>query len=225
MTSEESDAYARRLRRYEAAPIVCAQGRTREGEALDFYSPFGPMVARTRAPRALVERINRHAEHRLAGHSGGRLDHFSLPEDFVFEGGDDSLASFTARLISQYLRIADDREVSKVRFENFWMVRHFEGSFSPVHFHSGEMSGVLYLKLPESMESESADDRSSYINARRAGYITFLIGGKQQFSKSLISFKPEVGDFYVFPGWLLHAVEPFSGEGERRSMAFNAFVE
>jgi len=34
-----------------------------------------------------------------------------------------------------------------------------------------------------------------------------------------------VGDLYIFPGWLLHAVEPFAGVGERRSMSFNAFVE
>ncbi len=226
MTSEkrEADAYMRRLIRYEAAPTVCKQERTREGEALDFYSPFGPMIARTRAPAVLLERINHYTDQTLAGRSGARLDHFSLPESFVLEGGDDSLASYTARLISQYLHFADDRDVSKVRFENFWMVRHFEGSFSPAHFHSGEMSGVLYLKLPESMVSDREEDRGSYISARRAGYITFLIGGKQQYSKSLISFKPEVGDFYVFPGWLLHAVEPFSGEGERRSMAFNAFV-
>jgi hypothetical protein len=43
-------------------------------------------------------------------------------------------------------------------------------------------------------------------------------------SKSLISFKPQVGDLYLFPGWLLHVAEPFRGSGERRSMAFNAVV-
>ena len=48
-----------------------------------------------------------------------------------------------------------------------------------------------------------------------------MIGGKQALSKSLMSFKPKVGDCYIFPGWLLHGVEPFSGTGERRSMAFN----
>jgi hypothetical protein len=29
----------------------------------------------------------------------------------------------------------------------------------------------------------------------------------------------------VFPGWLLHGAEPFRGSGERRSLAFNAFVD
>ena len=33
--------------------------------------------------------------------------------------------------------------------------------------------------------------------------------------------KPEVGVMLVFPNWLKHAVMPFFGEGERRSMAMN----
>jgi hypothetical protein len=59
---------------------------------------------------------------------------------------------------------------------------------------------------------------------RQAGYITFLIGGKQRRAKSLISFRPQVADFYISPGWLLLGAEPFKGHGERRSLAFNAVV-
>ena len=33
--------------------------------------------------------------------------------------------------------------------------------------------------------------------------------------------KPEVGTMLIFPNWLKHAVMPFYGEGERRSIAFN----
>jgi hypothetical protein len=65
---------------------------------------------------------------------------------------------------------------------------------SPVHFHSGDLSGVLYLKVTE-IANEPAEE-----------------------------MKPKVGDFYIFPGWLLHGAEPFGGKGERRSLAFNAFV-
>ena len=73
-------------------------------------------------------------------------------------------------------------------------------------------------------EIDPAEEQKTYISGRHAGYINFLIGGKQRFSKSLISFKPKVGDFYLFPGWLLHGAEPFTGPGERRSMSFNAYV-
>ena len=63
------------------------------------------------------------------------------------------------------------------------------------------------------------------LNARRGDRLQERVdGGRQQFSRSIISFKPRVGDFYIFPGWLLHGAEPFRGKGERRSLAFNAFV-
>jgi hypothetical protein len=208
-----TDEYRRRLGRHEAS----AEPVAHEG-GMDLFSPFGPLIARLRAPDSLVEHLNRHAASRTE-------DHFSVPEAVFAEGGGQSLSALTASWIARYVGLADDREVKAVRFENFWMLRHFAGTFSPVHFHSGDLSGVLYLRVPDSIDNEAEEAGKSYISARRAGYITFFIGGKQRFSKSLVSFKPRVGDFYIFPGWLLHAVEPFDGAGERLSMSFNAFVD
>ena len=37
--------------------------------------------------------------------------------------------------------------------------------------------------------------------------------------------KPEVGDFYLFPNYLLHSVWPFTdSDEERRSVSFNAVI-
>jgi hypothetical protein len=83
---------------------------------------------------------------------------------------------------------------------------------------------VLYLKVPP-LANEEAELQKTYISGRQAGYLNFLLGGKQRLSRTVTSVRPEVGDFYIFPGWLLHGSEPFRGEGERRSLAFNAFVE
>ena len=228
-----TDEYRRRIGRYEAAERACASEALPDGRSMEFFSPFGPMIARLSAPASLVDKINGYCERRIAAHEGAggarapeqRLEHFSLEEGFLFDGGEQSLARQTAEWIRRYLSLADDRQLEKVRFENFWVVRHFSQTFSPVHFHSGEISGVLYLQLPDSIVNEREEERRSYLSARRAGYITFLIGGKQRMSKSLISFKPRVGELYIFPGWLLHAVEPFDGKGERRSMSFNAFLD
>ena len=54
-----------------------------------------------------------------------------------------------------------------------------------------------------------------------------LIHGSQQFlSKSLWNIKPELGDFYMFPNYLMHSVFPFTGtDQERRSISFNAVVD
>jgi hypothetical protein len=211
MTTKE-----RLLRKYEADT---AAFRSDESEpAMDFYSPFGPMIARTRMPQPLVDRINHYADREA---TAGKGREFLLPGGVITEGGDESLAQYTAGTIKRYLAGLEDSRDVKVEFEVFWVISQYAGTPSPVHFHSADISGVLYLKVPE---IEEAEESKTYISGRQAGYINFLIGGKQRFSKSLISFKPKVGDFYIFPGWLLHGAEPFKGDGERRSMSFNAVV-
>ena len=209
-------AKERRLKKYEGEARVCA---TQAGDpAMEFYSPFGPMIAKMKFPADLVQRINGYADTVAAPDKGSE---FILPEGFITSGGAQSLASRTEGLIQRYLGGLEGGQADRVEFEAFWVVSQYAGTPSPVHFHSADISGVLYLKVPE---VDAGEEEKTYISGRHAGYINFLIGGKQRFSKSLISFKPEVGDFYIFPGWLLHGAEPFRGRGERRSMAFNAVV-
>ncbi|MEO8156882.1 MAG: putative 2OG-Fe(II) oxygenase [Betaproteobacteria bacterium] len=207
---------SRLLKKYEAGQDVClSQG---ENPVMDFYSPFGPMIAKVQSPPDLLARINAYADARISGDKGCEL---VLPREICAEGGESSLASHVAGMIRRYLAGMENARVSRVDFENFWIVSQYAGTPSPVHFHTGDLSGVLYLRVPQIDDGEEA---RTYISGRQAGYINFLIGGKQRFSKSLVSFKPQAGDFYIFPGWLLHVAEPFRGSGERRSLAFNAFV-
>ena len=206
----------RLLKKYEAEARAWS---TDAGDPpMDFYSPFGPMIAKTTLPESLLDRINRYADGVAAP---GKGMEFLLPAGLVTEGGSDSIAQCMARFIRRYLAGTENTAASQVEFEVFWVVSQYAGTPSPVHFHSADISGVLYLKVPE---IDAAEEAKTYLSGRHAGYINFLIGGKQRFSKSLISFRPEVGDFYIFPGWLLHGAEPFRGEGERRSMSFNATV-
>ena len=207
----------RLLRRYEASANVCS---TDAGDPeLGFYSPFGPLIAKAKVAAALVDQLNRFADTIVAD---GKGMEFIVPQDVAF-GDEHSLAAQTEQLITRYLQHVDGMRVDAVEFQAFWIVSQYQSTPSPVHFHSGDLSGVLYLKVPD-VANESAEEMKTYISGRHAGYINFIDGGRQQFSRSIISFKPKVGDFYIFPGWLLHGAEPFRGTGERRSLAFNAFV-
>jgi len=223
MTSEAERAQTRRktrsLRKYEAEAV--AQVDTGEAPQVELFSPFGPLIARAVMPPALVERLNAFADGRLRERAGAE---FLLPKELISEGGAASLAHETERLIARYVLRMEGVAAARITFDAFWILSQYAGTPSPVHFHSGDISGVLYLKVPV-IDREDDEEQKTYISGRHAGYINFLIGGKQRFSKSLISFRPRVGDFYVFPGWLLHGAEPFRGSGERRSLAFNAFVE
>ena len=53
-----------------------------------------------------------------------------------------------------------------------------------------------------------------------------IFGSPNLFSKSTFIVKPELGDFYLFPNYLMHTVYPFTGtDQERRSVSFNAQVQ
>ncbi len=52
------------------------------------------------------------------------------------------------------------------------------------------------------------------------------MGAKMFLCESTLSIKPEVGDFYFFPNYLMHNVFPFRDTNEeRRSISFNASID
>ena len=54
----------------------------------------------------------------------------------------------------------------------------------------------------------------------------FLIGSKMFNSTSVLNIEPKIGDFYLFPNYLMHTVFPFKGtDEERRSISFNASID
>jgi len=212
----------RALKKYEAAPSPRghAPGRHPDEPDLALFSPFGPLITQAVMPQSLIARINAYAD-QVVGDRPGK--EFLVPKDIALDGGEQSLMRQTENLIRRYLALIDEPASGAIKIDVFWIVSQGPGTPSPVHFHSCDISGVLYLKTP-GLAHEDEELQKTYISGRQAGYINFLIGGKQRFAKSLVSFRPRAGDFYIFPGWLLHGAEPFRGHGERRSLAFNASV-
>jgi len=218
MDEVKMSAKTRALRKYEAAPTPYASDLA--APRLDLLSPFGPLIGKTELAPELVDRINQYADRHVLDGAGSE---FLLPRDIVFDPSELSLGRQIDSLIRRYLLAIDGIAPRSVTIDAVWVVSQREGTPSPMHFHTGDISGVLYLKTPK-VDREGLEEQKTYISGRQAGYINFLIGGKQKYAKSLVSFKPRVGDFYIFPGWLLHGAEPFRGSGERRSLAFNTFV-
>ena len=114
-------------------------------------------------------------------------------------------------------------KVKKVTIDSAWIVCQFAGDFNPPHIHRGNISGVGYLKMPRSIILGSEKGL--------AGYISFMDGrvSMPRNSPPLVqhrqSFKPKIGNLFIFPSFLMHDVHPFRGSGERRSFSFNAFVD
>ena len=108
-----------------------------------------------------------------------------------------------------------------------WTVSQHENEYNPVHNHTGcQVSAVLYLKIPKDIKGRrklpSKEGRQD-----NDGDINFIYSSDSQrpgdvLNRGITQFVPLPGMLAIFPSYLLHTVYPFIGEGERRSIAFNA---
>ena len=98
----------------------------------------------------------------------------------------------------------------------------YKHEYNPWHKHSGNFSGVCYLRLPKDMENHLNEETKDHYPA--SGLIEFDMENFDLRSDTLM-FKPEVGMMLVFPSYLKHSVYPFYCDGERRSMSFNAYYD
>ena len=100
-----------------------------------------------------------------------------------------------------------------------WFNDQRDNEYNPIHNHTGVLSGVLYLKIPEYLPSRKTKDTD--------GAISFM-GNESKtdgiMTNSTLTISPKVGDLFLFPSSLKHQVYPFrttDGTGIRRSLSFN----
>ena len=113
--------------------------------------------------------------------------------------------------------------IENIRLDQSWIVSQYQGEYNPWHTHSGNFSGVIYLKIPEGMNEVYEKEFRDHYPA--SGLIEFMYGEKSDFRSDNLKFIPEVGMMLIFPSWLKHSVYPFHCDGERRSMSFNAYYK
>jgi hypothetical protein len=207
---------ARALRKYEGDPDAFAPVAGAPG--LELLSAFGPTIARVPVPQALTDQLNRFAD------GLPRPGEFLVPAEVMTSGGEQSLLHLIETAVARYAEALEGETPAGVQVDVAWVVCQGADTPSPAHFHSCDVSGILYLALPPGVDDEAQLART-YISGRKAGWINFIHGDRQRFSRSVLSIRPTTGVLYLFPGWLLHVAEPFLGPGERRSLSFNAVVQ
>ena len=129
-----------------------------------------------------------------------------------------NILKFITINIKKYIKIGTNRNVKKISLKSLWVVRQFKNEYNPIHFHSGNISGVGYLKIPKNINK-------SRKRLKTNGTIDFINGTKSFLSNSLFNHNPKVGDMILFPNNLMHTAYPFKREGERRSFSFNIDID
>jgi hypothetical protein len=197
---------------------------------IGMIKPFGPSIIKTKLPEILLQQLNEYTETIIADESKLKaLDHgpllagnvrheILLEEEFVKRI---KWVEFIGYVCNEWLKRDSGKELQQIQIISSWIIRQFKNEYSPIHHHSGHISGVAYLKVPSHMGSTVQE--SKRVNSN--GNLVFMNGMANLFSSSALEITPEVGDFYMFPNYLDHAVYPFSNtDEERRSVSFNAIL-
>ena len=106
--------------------------------------------------------------------------------------------------------------------DNAWINDMFAGEYNPAHFHSSKsslvgLSSVLFLKVPDTYGEEYTNNHTP-----ANGHLEFIGGSQHSLSISQMRVSPKVGDFFIFPYTLVHAVYPFrQTEQMRRTLSYN----
>jgi len=193
--------------------------------------PFGPSIVKLKIPENLVNKLNVYVDQIIEDEKkSSKLDHgsnlagqvsqeFVLEKDFMQEAG---WGIFLGNACDKWVEYIYQKKMSKFEIISSWIVRQFKNEYNPTHWHGGHISGVGYLKVPKNLGSWKKNKEKDNVN----GCLQLIHGSKMFMSKSIYTAKPEVGDFYLFPNYLMHAVFPFKDtDEERRSVSFNAYID
>ena len=103
-----------------------------------------------------------------------------------------------------------------------WVNFMKQGEWNPVHNHIGDISCVMYLKVPKEIQEENyTSELSSKSNTPSAGKIEFSFGDDIGYCNTGVMMNPKEKDIYFFPAKLSHMVYPFKSKTERISVSVN----
>ena len=188
--------------------------------------PFGPKIAIIKIPKNIIKKINQEVDKILNDKKKLKKSDYSnklvgqvqqeiqLDKNFIQK----NLLNFIGSNVKKYIKKSINKNTKKITLRNLWVVRQFKNEYNPIHFHSGNISGVGYLKIPKNITK-------SRKRLKTNGTIDFIHGSKSFLNNSLFNHNPKVGDMILFPNYLMHTAYPFKREGERRSFSFNIDID
>ena len=202
--------------------------------SIQLIRAFGPTIAKIKIPEQMVNSLNNYVDNLItdkkkskelsagANLAGDVTQEFKLEKEFSQKVGWLNLIS---KGVFQWIKMSTNQSIKEFKMIDSWIVRQFQNEYNPVHMHGGHVSGAGFLKVPKTFGQYVQDEKIG-VKHYAGGTLNLIHGSKQFLSKSTFQIRPEVGDFYFFPNYMMHTVYPFKdSDEERRSISFNAFVD
>jgi len=199
--------------------------------SFEILKPFGPSIVKVRIPEDIIINMNSYVDDLTndqekskvldygADLAGNVTQEFRFDIEFMQKI---KWAEFLAKSCQRWLLEGHNIKIKKFDIIASWVVKQFKNDYNPIHYHSGQISGVGYLKVPEDMGETIQKTKKLNHN----GKLVLIDGSKKFVCTPTYVINPKVGDFYFFPSYMMHTVYPFFDTSEeRRSVSFNAKID
>lgn len=103
---------------------------------------------------------------------------------------------------------------------SLWVNFMRETECNPEHVHSGQLTWVIFLKVPNLKE----EYKSFQGKGVGPGVLNLNYGESADWTQHSLKYEPVENDMWIFPAQLRHAVTPFYTKGQRISVSGNLFL-
>ena len=193
---------------------------------------LGPAILRVKIPNEILNKLNEYIDSVIKDKSkldklnygealvGDVTEEFLLELEFVKSSG---WLDFLGNCAKIYAELNEGKKITKFNILKTWVVRQFKNEYNPTHWHGGHISGAGFLKVPKVLGDNVQKKKQKQY---RGGNLQLIHGARMFTCPSTYNIVPQVGDFYIFPNYLMHTVFPFKDtDEERRSISFNGVID
>ena len=196
-------------------------------------------------PEAFTDDINKHIDEVIipskVSHSSqlvGQINRNEKSEQYTFPLNDEVGKDFKTvvdRVATSLLRDKTGyaRDSIAEAFEA-WTVHSYEGDYNPLHDHGTKatmgLSCIFYMKVPQQIRNLTGEISLNNSSGAVDGFTYLTWGTNGHRDVNMLRpvteeyIKPVEGMLIMFPSWLRHSVNPFFGEGERRTFSANISI-
>jgi len=126
----------------------------------EILKPFGPSILKVSIPDEIVEEMNKYVDESILDQEKlDNLDHgkylegnvhreFRLDVEFMQKI---KWAEFLANSCQKWLFEGHSISIKKFDIIASWIIQQYKNDYNPIHYHSGQISGVGYLKVPQNL--------------------------------------------------------------------------
>jgi len=233
----ENNIFAPKFNPQTVAPEFERQG----GMAITMRPQAAVHMMKVEIPLEAIDELNTHIDENdiedFSQNLVGQINRNELSSQRRFGTDDDAgkaFASVLEKLAVTYMKNVTTEDYD-AKVNDAWTVHSYEGDYNPLHDHGTEtpigLSCILYLKVPEQIASlPNPTEEFGGLNSSSGavdGFTYFTWGTNGMRDVNMLRpateeyVKPEVGTLIMFPSWLRHSVNPFFGDGERRTFSAN----